>query len=95
MNLRKATGLILLLALTTGLMGQYYSSDSKKAIKRFKEARTCLEQLDNACVEESLLKAIKADNQFIEAYQMLAQLCYEQGRLNEAISAILRFRPKR
>ncbi len=86
MNLRKAIGLILLLVLTTGLMGQYYSSDSKKAIKRFKEARTCLEQLDNACVEESLLKAIKADNQFIEAYQMLAQLCYEQGRLNEAIS---------
>ena len=86
MNLRKTIGLILLLALTTGLMGQYYSSDSKKAIKRFKEARTCLEQLDNACVEESLLKAIKADNQFIEAYQMLAQLCYEQGRLNEAIS---------
>jgi outer membrane protein OmpA-like peptidoglycan-associated protein/tetratricopeptide (TPR) repeat protein len=85
MNLRKAIGLILLLALTPGLFGQYYSSDSKKAIKRFKEARTCLNELDYACVEESLLKAIKADDQFIEAYQMLAQLCYEQGRLDEAI----------
>ncbi len=85
MNLRKAIGLILLLTLTPGLFGQYYSSDSKKAIKRFKEARTCLNELDYACVEESLLKAIKADDQFIEAYQMLAQLCYEQGRLDEAI----------
>lgn len=86
MNLRKAIGLILLLALTPGLFGQYYSSDSKKAIKRFKEARTCLNELDYVCVEESLLKAIKADDQFIEAYQMLAQLCYEQGRMEEAIS---------
>jgi outer membrane protein OmpA-like peptidoglycan-associated protein len=86
MNLRKAIGLILLLALTPGLFGQYYSSDSKKAIKRFKEARSCLNELDYACVEESLLKAIKADDQFIEAYQMLAQLCYEQGRMEEAIS---------
>ena len=71
--------------LTPGLSGQYYSSSSKKAVKRFEEARTCYELLDDACVEEMLLKAIKADDEFIEAYQMLAQLCYDQGRLEEAI----------
>ncbi len=75
-----------MIVLTPGLSGQYYSSSSKKAVKRFKQARACYELLDNACVEEMLLKAIKADAEFIEAYQMLSQLCYDQGRLEEAIS---------
>ncbi|MEA3461025.1 MAG: OmpA family protein [Bacteroidota bacterium] len=78
-------GLIFLLALTPGLLGQYYSSGSKKAVKRFEEARTCYQTGDAICAEEALLKTIKADDQFIEAYQMLAQLCYDQGRLEEAI----------
>ncbi len=77
--------MLILLALTPGLLGQYYSSGSKKAIKRFEEARTCYEKRDLACAEESLLKTIKADDQFIEAYQMLAQLCFDQGREEEAI----------
>ena len=85
MDFRRGIWLILLLALTPGLLGQYYNSDSKKAIKRFEEARTCFESGDKTCAEESLLKAIKADGQFIEAYQMLSQLCYDQGRMEEAI----------
>lgn len=85
MDLRKGIWLILLLVLTPGLLGQYYSSGSKKAIKRFEEARTCFNAGNTACAEEGLLNAIKADDQFIEAYQMLAQLCYEQGRMEEAI----------
>jgi len=83
-------GFIFLLALSPGLLGQYYSSGSRKAIKRFEEARICYERGDQACVEESLLKAIKADEEFIEAYQMLAQLRYEQGRIKEAISSYSR-----
>lgn len=79
--------MILLLALTPGLLGQYYSSSSKKAIKRFEEARNCYALTDPVCAEEALRKAIKADEDFIEAYQLLAQLCYEQGRMEEAISA--------
>lgn len=86
MNFRTGIWFIFLLALTPGLLGQYYSSGSKKAIKRFEEARLCYETGDRACVEEALLKAIKADGQFIEAYQLLAQLCYDQGRQEEAIS---------
>lgn len=86
MELRKGIWVILMIVLTPGLSGQYYSSSSKKAVKRFKQARACYELLDNACVEEMLLKAIKADAEFIEAYQMLSQLCYDQGRLEEAIS---------
>lgn len=85
MDLRRNIGLLIMLAFTPGLLGQYYSSGSKKAIKRFEEARTCYEQRDLACAEEALVKTIKADDQFIEAYQMLAQLCYDQGRKEEAI----------
>jgi outer membrane protein OmpA-like peptidoglycan-associated protein/tetratricopeptide (TPR) repeat protein len=85
MDLRKGIWLIILLALAPALMGQYYSSGSKKAIKRFEEARTCLSQGDAKCTEEALLKAIKADVKFIEAHQLLAQLCYDQGRMEEAI----------
>ena len=85
MDLRRTIWFILLLALAPGLMGQYYSSGSKKAVKRFEEARTCLSQGDLICAEEALLKAIKADREFIEAYQLMAQLCYDQGRLEEAI----------
>jgi len=85
MDLKRSIWLIIMLALSPALLGQYYSSGSKKAIKRFEEARTCFEIGDAACAEESLMKAIKADHQFIEAYQMLAQLCYDQGREEEAI----------
>mgnify|MGYP001816018528 CR=1 FL=1 len=85
MDLRKAIWMILLLAFAPGLMGQYYSSGSKKAIKRFEEARACLSERDPSCAEEALLKAIKADREFIEAFQLLAQLCYDQGRMEEAI----------
>jgi len=86
MAIRRGIWFILLIVLTPGLFGQYYSSSSKKAIKRFKEARECYNQLDNTCAEEFLLKAIKADKNFIEAYQMLSQLCFDQGRLDEAIA---------
>lgn len=82
--------MILLLALTPGLLGQYYSSSSKKAIKRFEEARNCYALTDPVCAEEALMRAIRADEDFIEAYQLLAQLCYEQGRMEESIRAYSR-----
>ena len=85
MGRQRTIWFILLLALAPGLLGQYYSSGSKKAVKRFEEARVCFSQGDLSCAEEALLKAIKADKEFIEAYQLMAQLCYDQDRLEEAI----------
>jgi outer membrane protein OmpA-like peptidoglycan-associated protein len=82
---KRVIGFIIFCTLLPGLFGQYYSSGSKKAVRRFEEARTCYESRDDACCEEALLKSIKADDEFIEAYQMLAQLCFDQGRLEEAI----------
>lgn len=86
MELKRGIWFFFLLALAPAIMGQYYSSGSRKAIKRFEEARICLDQRDMAKAEEALKKAIKVDEHFIEAFQMLAQICYEQGRLVEAIS---------
>jgi len=86
MNFRRVIWLLIIISLAPGLLGQYYSSGSKKAVRRFEEARKCFEARDDACVEESLLKAIAADDQFIEAYQLLAQLYFDQGRMEEAIS---------
>ncbi len=77
--------LIVFLILVPQLRAQYYSSGSNKAIKRFQEARSCFETGDLTCAEEALIKAIKADDQFMEAYQLLAQICFDQGRLEEAI----------
>lgn len=85
MELKKGIWFLLLLAFVPVLRAQYYSSDSRKAVKRFEEARACMSRRETDCAEEALLKAIKADDQFIEAYQMLAQLCYEQGRMEQAI----------
>lgn len=71
--------------LSPQLQAQYYSSGSKKAIKRFTQARKCFELGDLNGAEEALKKTVKADERFLEAYQMLAQICLDQDRLEEAI----------
>lgn len=78
-------GLFLCLILLPQAQAQYYSTGSKKAIKRFDQARSFFENGDLSSTEEALLKAIKADDRFIDAYQLLAQICFDQGRLEEAI----------
>jgi outer membrane protein OmpA-like peptidoglycan-associated protein/tetratricopeptide (TPR) repeat protein len=82
----KKIWLLVFLILVPQVHGQYYSSGSRKAIKRFQEARRCFETGDLNCSEKALRKAIKADDEFIEAYQMLAQICFDQGRTEEAIN---------
>jgi flagellar motor protein MotB/tetratricopeptide (TPR) repeat protein len=77
--------LLLLLTLASHSLAQNYSTSSKKAIKRFEEARSCFELMDDACVEEALLKAIKADPGFVEAYQLMAQLKFDRGEKELAI----------
>lgn len=77
--------IIFLFALSVQIPAQYYSSSSKRAVKRFETARACLSERDLTCAEEALMKAIRADPEFVEAYQLLAQICYDQGRLADAI----------
>lgn len=76
----------MILMLTTTISGQQYSTNSRKAIKWFEDAVSHFRALDDEQAEQSLLKALKADDEFIEAYQLLSQVCYDQGRTEEAIS---------
>ncbi|MCK4748196.1 MAG: PD40 domain-containing protein, partial [Bacteroidales bacterium] len=77
--------IILFLSFTGSVVAQQYSSHSRKAVKRFEEAKTYFQARDDDRAEEALLQAIKADEEFVEAYQMLAQICYDRGRTGEAI----------
>ncbi len=76
---------ILILMLSGHLCGQQYSTNSRKAVKWYEDAVSHFRAMDDELAEKSLLKAIKADDTFIEAYQLLAQVCFEQGRTGEAI----------
>ena len=54
----KQVWIILLISVAlVNARGQAYSTTSKKAIKRFEVARSCFERMDDACVEEALMKA--------------------------------------
>ncbi len=75
----------MILLMGTTLRAQRYSSDSKKAIKRFEEAAVFYQNRDQAGAEQALLKAIQADENFVEAYHFLSQICYDSGRLEQAI----------
>ena len=81
---------IILVLVSWSSIAQDYSSTSKKAIKRFEEARACYQAFNNVCSEERLLKALKADETFVEAYQMIAQICFDQGRIDESIGYFAR-----
>lgn len=77
--------LIILIFFSGCSIAQQYSSSSRRAIRRFEEARRYFEAHDDAGAEEALLKAISVDRDFVEAYRMLAQIRYDQGRTEEAI----------
>ena len=79
-------GILLFLLLAPQVQAQYYSMSSKKAIKRFTKAKEYFQSGELNEAEQALQKTIKANADFIEAYQMLAQLCLDQGRTEEAIS---------
>ncbi len=52
----------------------------------FEEARERFEARDDAAAEALLLKALRADGNFSEACQMLAQIYYERGQYPEAVT---------
>jgi flagellar motor protein MotB len=76
----------LLVLAGTGSLAQSYTTRSKSAIKRFEKAKRCYEQMDSGCTREQLFRALRSDPEFREALQLLAQVCYEQGEIDEAIT---------
>lgn len=83
--MKKVWFFTIILVASVNAWGQAYGTSSKKAIKQFEVARACYETMDHACVEESLLKAIKADPEFVEAYRLMAQLKFDKGEIEQAI----------
>lgn len=65
---------------------QSYSTKSKKAIKYFDRAVILYQENDPEGSEEELLKSISVDDRFLEAYGLLAQISFESGRIEDAIS---------
>ena len=87
MNLiRNIIALVLVVVLAVPSMAQReYTTKSKKAIKNFEEALKYYSARRNAEALEYLDKAIKADDQFIEAYTVSGDCYADLGRLDRAI----------
>ena len=83
----KRTWIIVFIMLLAGTIhAQSYSTKSKKAIKYFDRAVILYQENDPEGAEEELLKSVAVDDNFLEAYGLLAQISYESGRIEEAIS---------
>ncbi|MEI6123192.1 MAG: OmpA family protein [Bacteroidota bacterium] len=64
-----------------------YSTKNKKAIKYFDLAMENFQSKDFVTCESNLLKALKEDDQFIEAHMMLGQIYDEQKQYENAINS--------
>jgi len=85
--LMKHSFIIFLLVLFSGCgIAQQQGSVSRRAERLFEEARERFEARDDAAAEELLLKALRADGNFIEACRMLAQIYYDRRQYPEAIT---------
>lgn len=85
--LKKVTLLLSLFVLSVIVYGQSYklTSDSKKAIKFYKQAESFYRQQKFPEAELDLKKAIKHDDTFIEAMLLLGDIFREQSKNQDAI----------
>ncbi|MGE0089214.1 MAG: OmpA family protein [Bacteroidales bacterium] len=79
------TILIIICCFNNGFSQQNYSTQNKKAIKLYEDALVEFDRFNYSVGSNLMLKAIKADNSFIEAYLVLAEVSTEQNKYNEAI----------
>lgn len=78
--MKKITALVLLLALAISATAQPYSSSSRKAVKLYQEARQNYRLHYFPKSEELLQKAIDKDEQFVEAYLLLAEVYHKMQK---------------
>jgi outer membrane protein OmpA-like peptidoglycan-associated protein len=64
-----------------------YSTSNKKAIKAYEEALNSFNRMDYNLATENMLKAIKADKNFIEAHIVLAEIHIDKGDRKSAIQS--------
>lgn len=66
---------------------QNYSTTNKKALKAYEEALQSFNRMDYTNASEMMQKAIKADDKFIEAHLVLAEIFVEKGERKNAITS--------
>ncbi len=81
--------LVLLFLMSMPVFGQY-STNSKKAIKIYEKAQLQFRSRNDLEAEALVCKALKADDQFIEAWYMLAQIYLDKNMGSEAASYFLK-----
>lgn len=69
--------------------GQQYSTSKKRAIKHYESAAEHFRLKDDDMAEEYLQKALKADDAFIEAWFMMAQIYLDKGEGEQAVTYFL------
>ncbi|MEX0982538.1 MAG: OmpA family protein [Bacteroidales bacterium] len=75
---------IIFLVTILPVQSQNYSVTSGRAIRNFEKGREYFTQKKDKEAEESLWKALKADDQFIEAWFMLAQIYLDNNEIEMA-----------
>jgi len=79
---------VVFLLVPANSIAQYnYSTSNKKAINAYEEALQSFNRMDYTTAVILMQKAIKADDKFIEAYIVLAEIYIENGERKNAISA--------
>lgn len=81
----RSTMLVAAFAASCALLSAYaqpgrYSTENKKAIKLYEEARACMPMRDKACIEEKLKKSSEADPDFMESHLLLGEFYETEGR---------------
>lgn len=77
--------LVLLILVSSGLHAQQYHTKSKKAIRYFQEALSSFQNRKDVEALELLKKSLRADDGFVEAYMMKAQIYKDRGDFETAI----------
>src|SRR6056297_1422842 len=78
------SSVILFLLFLVPVQSQNYSVSSGRAIKNFEKGREYFTQQKDNEAEDFLRKALKADDQFIEAWFMLAQIYLDNNEIEKA-----------
>ncbi len=64
-----------------------YTSSNKKAIKAYEEALTAFDRMDYGSAVILMEKALKSDDEFVEAHLVLAEIYLENGDNKKAINS--------
>ena len=94
--LKTTLSIILLSVFSFCCVAQKYSTSNKKAIKSYQKALTAYQNYDFTTAEEAMLKAIKSDNNFIEAHIVLSEIYIDKKEFANAIESyrnVIRINP--